>query len=314
MRATAGPAIAAAGRAPRPGIGAAVAGAAPLLMILPSLALALFIIGYPIWDLLRASTHAVNRFGMLRDFVGLANFTQLFADPLFIGALWRTLIWTAGVVLGTILLSIPVALILNDDFIGRGVARVIVMLPWAISLTMTAIVWRWTLNGQAGLLNATLMRLGALDRPVEWLATAEMAFPIQIGIGILVSIPFTVTVFLGGLSSMPQDIYEAARIDGATGWQRFRHLTLPLLRPFLNIAIVLNIIYVFNSFPIIWVTTQGGPANQTDILVTYLYKLAFRFGKLGEAAAVSLVMFAALLAFTLVYVALLARERRHETR
>jgi multiple sugar transport system permease protein len=285
----------------------------PLFMILPSLALALFVIGYPIADLVRTSLHEVNRFGQLRDFAGLANFAAVFADPLFLASLWRTLIWTAGVVVGTILISMPVALILNDDFIGRGVARVIVMLPWAISLTMTAIVWRWTLNGQAGLLNATLMQLGALERPVEWLATADLAFPIQIGIGILVSIPFTVTVFLGGLASMPQDIYEAARIDGATAWQRFRHLTLPLLRPFLNIAVVLNIIYVFNSFPIIWVTTQGGPANSTDILVTYLYKLAFRFGKLGEAAAVSLVMFAALLAFTIVYVLLLMRERS-ETR
>ena len=305
MRATATPAALAAPR--RRAV--TFAGAVPLAMILPSLALALFVIGYPIWDLVRTSLHEVNRFGMLRGFVGAENFAALLADPLFVASLWRTLVWTAGVVVGTIVISVPVALILNDDFAGRGVARVIVMLPWAISLTMTAIVWRWALNGQAGLLNATLLQLGALDQPVEWLATADRAFPIEIGIGILVSIPFTVTVFLGGLSSIPQDIYEAARIDGATGPQRFRHLTLPLLRPFLNIAIVLNIIYVFNSFPIIWVLTQGGPANQTDILVTYLYKLAFRFGKLGEAAAVSLVMFAVLLAFTIVYVALLMRER-----
>jgi multiple sugar transport system permease protein len=117
-------------------------------------------------------------------------------------------------------------------------------------------------------------------------------------------------VFLGGLASIPQDIYEAARIDGATARQRFRHLTLPLLKPFLNIAIVLNIIYVFNSFPIIWVITQGGPANQTDILVTYLYKLAFRFGRIGEASAVSLVMFAALLAFTIAYAILVMRGER----
>jgi multiple sugar transport system permease protein len=111
---------------------------------------------------------------------------------------------------------------------------------------------------------------------------------------------------------VPEDIYEAARIDGATGWQRFRYLTLPLLRPFINIALVLNIIYVFNSFPIIWVLTQGGPANSTDILVTYLYKLAFRFGRLGEASAVSLVMFAVLLAFTIVYASMLMRGERSE--
>jgi multiple sugar transport system permease protein len=286
--------------------------AAPIWLIAPSLLLALFIIGYPVFDLVRTATHEVNRFGQLRDFIGMAHFAGLFADPLFWDSLWRTLIWTGGVVLGTIAISVPVAMILNEDFAGRGLARVIVMLPWAISLTMTAIVWRWTLNGQAGMLNATLFQLGVIDRPIEWLATADTAFPMEIAIGILVSIPFTTTVFLGGLSSVPEDIYEAARIDGATGWQRFRYLTLPLLRPFINIALVLNIIYVFNSFPIIWVLTQGGPANSTDILVTYLYKLAFRFGRLGEASAVSLVMFAALLAFTIVYALMLMRDERTE--
>ena len=286
--------------------------AAPLWLIAPSLLLALFIIGYPVFDLVRTATHEVNRFGQLRDFIGLTHFAGLFADPLFWESLWRTLIWTGGVVLGTIAISVPVAMILNEDFAGRGLARVIVMLPWAISLTMTAIVWRWTLNGQAGMLNATLFQLGVIDRPIEWLATADTAFPMEIAIGILVSIPFTTTVFLGGLSSVSEDIYEAARIDGATGWQRFRHLTLPLLRPFINIALVLNIIYAFNSFPIIWVLTQGGPANSTDILVTYLYKLAFRFGRLGEASAVSLVMFGALLAFTVVYALMLMRGERTE--
>jgi len=286
--------------------------AAPFWLIAPSLLLALFVIGYPVFDLVRTASHEVNRFGQLRDFIGLAHFAGLFADALFWESLWRTLIWTGGVVLGTIAIAVPVAMILNEDFAGRGLARVIVMLPWAISLTMTAIVWRWTLNGQAGMLNATLFQLGVIDRPIEWLATAQTAFPMQIAIGILVSIPFTTTVFLGGLSSVPEDIYEAARIDGATGWQRFRFLTLPLLRPFINIALVLNIIYVFNSFPIIWVLTQGGPANSTDILVTYLYKLAFRFGRLGEASAVSLVMFGALLAFTVVYALMLMRGERTE--
>ena len=284
----------------------------PYLMILPSIVLALWIIGYPIWDVTRTSLHVVNRFGQLRGFAGTANFAALLADPIFHGAFWRTIVWTVGVVGGTILLSVPIAMILNDDFAGKGLARVIVMLPWAVSLTMTAIVWRWTLNGQYGMLNATLFELGLLTQPIEWLATAEIAFPIEIAIGVLVSIPFTVTVLLGGLSSVPGDIYEAAAIDGASPWQRFVNLTLPLLRPFINIAIVLNIIYVFNSFPIIWVLTQGDPANSTDILVTYLYKLAFRYGKIDQAAAMSLVMFAALLLFTLVYAWLVMRGRREE--
>lgn len=280
----------------------------PMVMILPSLLLAVLIIGYPILDLAWTSSQEVSRFGKLIGFIGWGNFREVFADPLFWESLTRTGIWTLAVVAGTLVISMPVAMILNDDFYGRGVARVIVMLPWAISLTMTAVVWRWALNGRSGLLNATLMQAGIIDQPIEWLATAGTAFIVEILVGILVSIPFTTTILLGGLSSMPQDAYEAAVVDGATGWHQFRYITLPLMKPFINIAIVLNVIYVFNSLPIIWVMTEGGPANGTDILVTYLYKLAFRFGQLGKAAAISLVMFGVLLIFTILYVALIARN------
>jgi multiple sugar transport system permease protein len=278
--------------------------------VLPSLLLAGFVILYPVWELVLLSVHDVNRFGAVQGFSGPANALRVLADPLFFQSLARTGVWTALVVGGTVLVSTPVALVLNEDFIGRGLARTLIMLPWAVSLTMIAVVWRWALNSDYGLLNTTLQAIGILDGPVPWLATAETAFPMEVGIGILVSIPFTVTLFLGGLSAIPSELYEAARVDGAGPWQEFRHITLPLLRPFVNMAIVLNMIYVFNSFPIIWVLTQGGPANATDILVTYLYKLAFRFGRLGDAAAVSLAMFGILLAFTLVYLRMAVRDGR----
>ncbi|MBS3967742.1 MAG: sugar ABC transporter permease [Truepera sp.] len=283
----------------------------PYLLLAPSLALTLFALGYPVYDLVRMSLHEVNRFGMLQQFVGLQNFSDLLRDPLFAPSLYRTLVWTFGIVVGTVLLSLPVALILNEPFIGRGIARTIILLPWAVSLAMTAIVWRWALSGQHGLLNATLMDLGLINAPIVWLATAQTSFPIAIGIGILVSIPFTVTVFLGGLSSVPGEIYDAARVDGATGLPLFRYITLPLLKPFFNLAVILNVIYVFNSFPIIWVLTEGGPANTTDILVTYLYKLAFRFGDLDVAATLSLIMFAILLAISVLFALL---TRRGESR
>ena len=282
----------------------------PYLLILPSILFAFWIIGYPVFDMARMSVQQVNRFGLSTGFVGFANYNKLFDHALFLDCLIRTLIWTVFVVGGTVLLSIPIALILNENFFGRRLARVIIMLPWAVSLTMSGIVWRWSLNGQFGMVNSTLSSFGLLKQPVEWLATSGSAFPIEIAVGILVSIPFTVTVFLGGLSSLPADIYEAAVIDGASGWQRFRYLTVPLLRPFFNIALVLNFIYVFNSFPLIWVMTQGDPANSTDILVTWLYKLAFRYGELGIASALSIVMFLILLALTITYAALAMREDR----
>ncbi|MEM7443136.1 MAG: sugar ABC transporter permease [Pseudomonadota bacterium] len=282
----------------------------PYLLVLPGFLLGAFIVLWPLFQLGQISLSDVNRFGQLRGFAGLENYFAVFIDPDFLGAAWRTLIWTVGIVFGALVVSFPVAMILHQDFYGRGVARVIVMLPWSISITMTAIVWRWALNGESGLLNTGLRDLGLIDTNIQWLAQAATAFPVQILIGILVTVPFTVTIFLGGLSSISDDLYEAAKLEGASPLQIFRRITFPLMRPFVNIAVVLNTIYVFNSFPIIWATTQGGPANSTDILVTYLYKLGFRFGKLGEASALSLMMFAILLLFTILYVFLASRERR----
>ncbi|MBX9461640.1 MAG: sugar ABC transporter permease [Aquamicrobium sp.] len=282
----------------------------PYVLILPGFLLAAFIILWPLFQLGTISVNDVNRFGQLRGFNGFDNYMAVFRDPDFLGALWRTFIWTGGIVIGALIISVPVAMILNEDFYGRSVARVIIMLPWAVSLTMTAIVWRWALNGESGMLNSGLRNLGLIDQNIQWLARASTAFPVQIMIGILVTIPFTVTIFLGGLSSISDDLYEAAKLEGASRWQTFREITLPLMRPFLNIAIVLNMINVFNSFPIIWATTQGGPANSTDILVTYLYQLGFSLGKLGEASALSIMMFGLLLAFTVVYVSLAMRRER----
>ncbi len=280
----------------------------PWLLVLPSLTLALAVILYPFWEIVRLSASDVSRFGQVRGFAGVGNFARVLADPIFLAALLRTLEWTAAVVGGTVLISTGVALVLVQDFWGRGIARTLVLLPWSISLSMAAIVWLWAFDGDHGMVNATLSQLGLLGRNVQWMARADTAFPIEIGVGILVSIPFTTTILLGGLTSIPGDIYEAASIDGATRAQAFRHLTLPLLRSFINIAVVLNVIYVFNSFPIIWVMTKGGPDNSTHILVTYLYELAFYLGRPGPAAAVSLVMLAIVFGFTVLYVRM-QRER-----
>ena len=281
----------------------------PYLMVAPAFALTLWIVGYPVVQIVDMASHAVNRFAQVGHFVGWGNFDQLPGDPIFVASLWRTLLWTVLVVGFTTLIAFPVALILNDDFGGRGLARVIIMLPWAVSVAMTAIVWRWALNGQFGLVNAMLFRAGLLHEPTEWLATAQSAFPIAMAIGVVVSLPFTVTIFLGGLSSLPGEIFEAASLDGASGLARTRYLTLPLMKSFINLSIILNVIYTFNSFSIIWVLTQGEPANSTDILVTYLYKLGFRYGKLAEAAAMTIIMLVVLVIFSIVYGSMTSERR-----
>jgi multiple sugar transport system permease protein len=283
-----------------------------LLYITPGFLLTLVIITYPIVDLIRLSLHDVGTFGEIGDFVGKLNFQDMVEDELFTEVLLRTFYWTFFVVIGTVLVSVPIALILNEEFYGKRIARSIIMLPWAISLAMTAVIWKWVLNPDYGMLNHFLISLGLIGEKVGWLADASTAFPIEILIGIIVSIPFTVSIFLGGLTSISSDIYEAATIDGAGYFQQLRSLTLPLLKPFINIAIVLNVIYVFNSFPIIWVLTEGGPSNSTDILPTYLYKVAFRDGDIGLAAALSIIMLGILLLFTVAY-AIVAMRKEEAT-
>jgi multiple sugar transport system permease protein len=273
----------------------------PFLMLLPSFLLVAWIIGAPAVDLVVMATHSVSRFGQVGRFVAGLNFAMLFSDPLFWQSAWRTILWTVCLTFGTICLSIPISIALSQEFFGRSIARTIILLPWAMSVTMSSIVWRWTLNGQYGMLDTLLGKLGLIRSPIDFLATAPVAFPIAILIGILSAIPLTVIIFLGGFSSLPSDVFDAARVDGATPFRVFLHMTLPLIRPFVNIAVVLNVIYAFNSFAIIWVLTEGGPANGTDILVTYLYKIAFQYGKLGEAAAMSLVMFAFVSVCCVVY-------------
>ena len=281
----------------------------PYVLILPSFLLAAFIILWPLKELVQIATHDVNRFGQLRDFSGVANFAALLADPDFVASVWRTLIWTVG---GGRRRA--------RHFAARGAHPQRGFLrprprPRHRHAALGGVADddgnRLALGAQRRKRHA---QLGAARASVSSTPTsngwreASTAFPMQILIGILVIVPFTVTIFLGGLSSIPQDIYEAAAIEGAGRWQQFRNITLPLLRPFINIALVLNTIYVFNSFPIIWAMTQGGPANSTDILVTYLYKLGLplREARRGGRRLADDVRHP--LVFTLIYVRLAMRE------
>jgi len=278
--------------------------------MLPGLLLAVVVLGWPLLQLISTSTHEISKFFQVGDFVRLANYQALFEDPNFRAALSRTVVWTVGVVVGTLLISFPVAMVLNAPFYGRTLARTIVLLPWAVSLTIMAVVWRWALSGESGLLNKLLMDLHLISQPVQWLAQSNTSFPAAMLIGILVSVPFTVTVLLGGLSSLPRDVYEAATVEGAGGLDLLTRITLPMMLPFISIAVVLNVIYVFNSFPILWVLTSGGPANSTDVLVTYLYKTtsAKFFGEPAKGAALGILMLGLLLIFSLVYARLVPEE------
>jgi len=267
------------------------------------------VVFYPILKSLYASVCEVDLKGHAVAFGTLANFTNLWANDIFRREIVpQTLIWTVAIVGITLAISMFVALALNENLPGRRLLRSIVLLPWATSLVITAAIFTWLLHPSQGPINSMLHTWGIMDAPPAWLARPGLAFASVIAVGIWVSIPFTSTVLLAGLQSIPDHLHEAAMIDGASPWQRFRLVTLPLLRPVMMVAVVLNVIYVFNSFPIIWTLTEGGPANQTHIIVTYLYKVALLDREYGQGYAMAVLTFLFLTGFAVFYTLVYGRE------
>lgn len=280
----------------------------PYIWILPSILLMAVFIIVPIGSVFRMSLSKVTKAGLIKGFNGLGNFIKVMGGSSFGLVLKNTIVWTIAVVVISTVLGFMLALVLNNEFKGRKVARAIVVFPWATTLVIQASVWNFIINTDYGTLNTLLLEMGLISAPINWTPTPAIYFTWEIACGIFVTIPFVTFCVLSGLQSIDATYYEAATVDGANYWQKLFRLTLPLVRPSLTVSTVLNIIYVFNSFPIVWTMTKGDPANHTDTLVTYLYKLAFYNGKQGEAAAVSVIGFVILLACASVYMVYTLRK------
>lgn len=269
--------------------------AEPYLWILPSVILMAIFIIIPIGFVFRMAFSQVTKSGLIKGFAGFANFQKVLGSSKFTMVLKNTVIWTILVVVLSTVLGFILALLLNNEFKGRKIARAIVVFPWATTLVIQASAWKFIISTDYGALNTLLKTLGIIQQNVNWTPTPEAYFAWEIACGIFVTIPFVCFTALSGLQSIDNSLYEASTVDGSNYWQKLFHITLPLVKPSLTVATVLNIIYVFNSFPIVWTMTKGDPASRTDTLVTYLYKLAFYNGKQGEAAAVSVIGFLILL-------------------
>ena len=273
----------------------------PYIWIAPSIILMAIFIIIPIGTVFRMAFSHVSKAGLIKGFAGFENFVDVLTSEKFSMVLKNTVVWTVLVVVLSTVLGFILALLLNNEFKGRKIARAIVVFPWATTLVIQASVWKFIINTDYGALNTLLKTLGIISTNINWTPTPEAYFAWEIACGIFVTIPFVCFTALSGLQSIDSSYYEAALVDGATYWQKLFNITIPLVKPSLTVATVLNIIYVFNSFPIVWTITKGDPASRTDTLVTYLYKLAFYNGKQGEAAAVSVIGFLILLVCASIY-------------
>ena len=280
----------------------------PYILLLPSAILIFGLIFYPIFSAMSGSLYRARGLRKEETFVGLRNFIDMVQDPVFRQVMWQTAIFASVTIGVTMIVSMGIALLLNKQFPGRRITRAILIFPWATSLGLSAAMWRWVFEPTIGMVNEILRSLALIQEPIGWLGRPDLAFPIVIFVGIWVSVPFTSVSILAGLQSVSQEVIEAAIVDGATGWNLVRFITLPLIRPVIVIVFLLNFVAAFNQFPIIWVLTEGGPVHATEIAATWLYKVAFTFLDFGPASAIAVVVFLLLLIFSIIYMRVVGRE------
>lgn len=224
------------------------------------------------------------------DFVGLDNYRYLLTDIQF----WRSFriggIWTVAVTVGEVVLGFFLAILLNAKLPGQTFARIMVLVPWAIPPVIKGLMWRLIYHPDAGLLNNSLLQLGIISQPINWLNSFVWALPAVILVGIWASLPTTTIVLLAGLQSIPHELREAAAIDGASDWAQFRHVTLPLMKPVIISISALQFMWNFNSFGLVFILTEGGPAGSTRLPMLFAYEEAFQFGHLAYSSALGTAM------------------------
>ena len=265
--------------------------------MLPGLLLVMFVTLYPIVFAVNYSLMRTQVFKQLA-FVGLANYARLFADPRFQTNLVNSLFFVLVGVALTWTFGLALALLLRRQSWGNAILKTIVLIPWVTNQVVLALMWKWLLNPSSGLVNWAL-GLAGISGP-GWWTDPGWAMPSIVLASAWKDLGFVMVIFLAGLQAIPTDYYEAAAIDGAGRWARFRHVTLPLLSPATFFVVIISLINSFQVFDQVWIMTEGGPAGASSVVVTEVVRNAFSYGRLGYASAMSWVLFVAILAVTLL--------------
>ncbi len=237
-------------------------------------------------------------------FIGLGNYVRLAQDPVFWLTLWNSFVWVFGSVVLQFVAGFAAALLLHQAFRGRALVRMLALLPWIIPGVVVGLIWEWLYQPNYGVINDLLIKAGWLHDRIAWLSSPDLAMAAVVFTNVWRGIPFFAIMLLAGLQAIPGELYEAAHVDGAGVLARFRHITLPLLRPIIVVATATRIIWTFNYADLIFVMTSGGPANATQITSTYTLLQAYANLDFGYAAALSVVLLLVMLAFTAAYLRL----------
>lgn len=275
-----------------------------LLFALPALIVLAMLTAYPI-----AYTGLLSVTDGQGELVGLQNFRQVLSARATPTAFWNTLWWVGGSIFFQVLLGTATAVLLNQSFRGRGVVRSITLIPWVVPGIVAATTWAWMFHTEFGIINYMLTAPGVIQQPVGWLTNGDTVLPVMIAINVWKLFPFVAIMVLAGLQSIPNDLYEAARVDGATFWDEVRHVMLPQVRPVIVAVTLLLVIWGLNAITIIYAITRGGPANRTLITPIQIFRLAFESFQFNQAAALSVMFFAVTIVIVFFYIRSLASDR-----
>lgn len=280
------------------------------LLLAPALLLLLLIFAYPIARAIFQSFFTRNLGTELEPiFSGLTNYSRMVGDGRFWQSLWNTTVFTTFSVVLELILGMAIALILNRSFPGRGIVRTIAILPWALPTALIALGWAWIFNDQFGIVNDILLRLGLIETGINWLGNPTLAMMALVIADVWKTTPFISILLLAGLQSISGDLYEAYSLEGASAWQQFRRITLPLLMPQILIAALFRFAQAFGIFDLVSVMTGGGPGGSTETVSLYVYSMVMRYLDFGYGAALVVVTFVLLIGAVAV-ASLLLRQLR----
>ena len=268
-----------------------------LLFALPALIVLFMLIAYPVMY-----TGLLSVTGSKGDFVGLSNFATVLKPRVTTQAVINTAWWVFGSIIFQVILGLATAILLNQKFWGRAALRSIALLPWVVPGIVAATTWAWMFHTEFGIINYMMTSSGVLPEPIGWLSNKDTVLPVLIAINVWKLFPFVAIMVLAGLQSIPNDLYEAARMDGANFWHEVWHISLPRVRPVLTAVTLLLVIWALNSITIIYAITKGGPANKTLITPIQIFRLAFESVAFNQAAALSVLFFAVTIVVVFVYI------------
>ena len=279
-----------------------------LYLVLPAVMLVIIVVILPILSGIQISFTSQRVVGSEYETVGLKNYFDLFGDRNFIASLGRSAVWVLANGLFQTIVALLIALLINQPFKGQNFVRTWIILPWAVPAAVTAILWRWMFDATSGIINTSMMRLSLIEKPLLFLANPEIAGISLTFVNSWRYVPFLTIIFLAALASVPEEEYEAARVDGAGFWLQFKSITFPNILPTLTVLGLVGTLWASNVFDIIWMMTRGGPGVATTTVPVLMYDTAFYGYNISRASAGAIIFLLLLVVFALVFIFLNRRQ------